>query len=76
MSMERITDRDKIYHFLVCLAISVASPSAAVGAAIAKEYADMRMPGNHWCWLDIAADVAGILIGTHAHYYIGIPSLP
>jgi uncharacterized protein YfiM (DUF2279 family) len=28
-----------------------------------KELYDRRKPGNHFCWKDLAADAAGVLIG-------------
>ncbi len=63
-------DIDKLIHCGVCLAISVISPEAAVGAALAKEYGDMRAHGNHWCWKDIAADALGILLGAALHFAV------
>ena len=64
ITMEKITDKDKIMHFAVCLAISMWSTEAAVGAALGKEYGDKNATGNHWCWLDLLADGIGIAIGT------------
>ena len=57
-------NKDKLYHGLVCLGISLYSTEAAFAAALAKEYGDEKSPVNHWDWLDILADVAGITIGT------------
>ena len=28
-----------------------------------KEFLDMKKPGNHFCWKDLAADLAGIGLG-------------
>lgn len=64
------TGKDKVKHFGVCLALSVICPLLGVIAAIAKEAYDMKQQGNHWCWKDIVADVAGIIIGTVAHIII------
>lgn len=61
---ESIFDKDKWYHFVVCIIISFFTTEGAVCAAAAKEFGDMRAYGNHWCWLDIVADAAGIVIGT------------
>lgn len=56
--------KDKVKHFGACLALSVICPLLGVIAAIAKEAYDMKQQGNHWCWKDIVADVAGIIVGT------------
>jgi uncharacterized protein YfiM (DUF2279 family) len=29
-----------------------------------KEFLDMRKPGNHFCWKDLVADLAGIGLGV------------
>lgn len=34
-----------------------------MGLGIGKEYGDSKASGNHWDWLDIVADIAGILLG-------------
>lgn len=62
--------KDKVKHFGVCLALAIISPILAIVAAIGKEWYDMKQNGNHWCWKDIVADVAGIIIGTVAHIII------
>lgn len=62
--------KDKVKHFGVCLVIAIISPILAIVAAIGKEWYDMKQNGNHWCWKDIVADVAGIIIGTVAHIII------
>lgn len=59
-----IIGKDKLYHAAACLAISLVDTEAAMAAALAKEYGDMKARGNHWCWWDIAADSIGIVIGT------------
>ena len=64
------TGKDKVKHFGACLALSVICPLLGVIAAIAKVAYDMKQNGNHWCWKDIVADVAGIIIGTVAHIII------
>lgn len=58
------TGKDKLYHFLICYGLSIASTEGAIGAALAKEYGDMKAAGNHWCWWDILADTTGIILGT------------
>ena len=62
--------KDKVKHFCACLVIAIISPILAIVAAIGKEWYDMKQNGNHWCWKDIVADVAGIIIGTVAHIII------
>ena len=37
-------------------------PSAALGAAITKEWCD-KVYGGHWCWLDLGFDVLGMASG-------------
>ena len=54
--------KDKVKHFGACLALSIICPLLGIIAAIAKEAYDMKQNGNHWCWKDIVADVAGVLI--------------
>ena len=56
--------KDKIYHFAVCLALSLYRADVAITAAITKEYADSKAYGNRWSWGDIAADTAGIVLGV------------
>ena len=67
---EKIFDKDKIQHFIVCLIASVFLPLFAAGLAIGKEYGDKHATGNHWCWLDLLADFMGIAIGTIPHILI------
>lgn len=68
--MEKLTDKDKIKHFTACLLISIIHPYLAIGASLGKEYGDKNDTGNHWCWLDLAADGIGVLIGSIPHYII------
>ena len=60
-------EKDKMQHCAVCFLIALLSPQAAMGAALGKEYGDMRARGNHWCWKDVAADAIGIALGTLLH---------
>lgn len=68
--MEKLTDTDKIYHFGVCMLASILSPMFALGLAIGKEYGDSKATGNHWCWMDLLADLLGTLIGGIIHCLI------
>lgn len=61
---------DKVVHFMVCIILSVFSILFAMGAANGKEYADMRTANNHWCWYDLLADYAGIVIGGVIHMFL------
>lgn len=45
---------------------AVAAVAVAMAAGFGKEYGDKNATGNHWCWLDIAADFAGAIAGTAA----------
>lgn len=36
----------------------------ALGLGLGKEYGDSKASGNKWDWLDILADVVGILLGV------------
>ena len=55
---------DKKKHFFVCLVLSILSPILAIIAAVGKEIYDSKQEGNHFCWKDIVADLAGIIIGS------------
>lgn len=43
---------------------AIASVGTSMAAGLGKEYGDKNAAGNHWCWLDIAADLAGAVVGT------------
>ena len=45
---------------------AIASVGTSMAAGLGKEYGDKNATGNHWCWLDIAADFAGTITGTVA----------
>lgn len=59
--------KDKVKHFCVCLVLACICPLVAVVVAVAKEVSDARTEGNHFCWKDIVADVAGIVLGSAVH---------
>lgn len=59
--------KDKALHFGACLALAIINPIVAVVVAVAKEVHDERTDGNDWCWKDIVADVAGIVLGSAVH---------
>lgn len=59
--------KDKVKHFGVCLVLAVICPIVAVVVAVAKEVHDDGTEGNHWCWKDIVADVAGVVLGSVVH---------
>ena len=52
---------------LLAFVLAVICPIVAVVMAIAKEVHDERTEGNHWCWKDIVADVAGVVLGSVVH---------
>lgn len=62
--------KDKALHFGVCFVLAAICPLVAIICAIAKEVSDERTEGNHWCWKDIVADVAGIVLGTVVHFLL------
>ncbi len=64
---DKWTGEDKRKHFLVSFILATLFPLAAVGAAVGKELLDEMADGNHWCWKDLAADAAGIMLGTTIH---------
>lgn len=64
---DKYTGKDKVKHFCVCLVLAGICPIVAVVVAVAKEVGDERTEGNHFCWKDIVADVAGIALGTAVH---------
>ncbi len=43
---------------------AIASVGAAMSAGLGKEYGDRCAVGNHWDWVDLAADLAGAVVGT------------
>lgn len=43
---------------------AIASVGTSMAAGLGKEYGDKNATGNHWCWLDLAADLAGAVAGT------------
>ena len=59
--------KDKVKHFGVCFALAIINPIVAVVVAVAKEVHDDGTEGNHWCWKDVVADVAGIVLGSAVH---------
>lgn len=61
------TGKDKALHFGVCLVLAIIYPLIAIMAAAGKELYDMKQNGNHFCWKDIVADVAGVVLGTVVH---------
>lgn len=70
---------DKVFHFLACLAATIAASVAtfwmgmwhsitacalfALGLGLGKEYGDSKAPGNKWSRGDIVADLIGIAAG-------------
>ena len=61
------TGKDKVKHFGACLVLAGICPIVAIVAAIIKEVYDHHQPNNHWCWKDIVADVAGVVLGSVVH---------
>ena len=64
---DKWTSKDKALHFGACLALAIINPIVAAVVAVAKEVHDDGTEGNHWCWKDIVADVAGVVLGTVVH---------
>ncbi len=62
--------KDKIYHIVACCILAMYRVDVAIVAAITKEYADSKSPNNKWDWLDILADVVGIIIGVLIRVYV------
>jgi uncharacterized protein YfiM (DUF2279 family) len=57
---------DKFKHFAVCFLGALIEgwvPAFTLGAALGKEAGDYFNPQSKWDWLDIVADVAGIIAG-------------
>lgn len=62
--------KDKLYHFVVCAALSVAHPALAVVAGIGKELYDKYIKITKFDWHDIFADAAGTLVGSCVYLII------
>lgn len=43
---------------------AIASVDTSMAAGLGKEYGDRCAIGNHWDWVDLAADLAGAVVGT------------
>lgn len=57
-------------HVLACfLFAAVLGWGGGVGAGIAAEYKDYAW-GGKWDWDDLAADLAGVIIGAVAHFML------
>lgn len=70
------TSKDKIKHFSICFVLSIISPILAICIAVLKEWYDAEIEGNHFCWKDIVADVAGIIVGSALHVGTGMLFCP
>ena len=70
---------DKIIHAVVCSLATLVIGACflplgwhciligaffALGLGLGKEYGDSKASGNKWDWLDILADVVGMVIGS------------
>lgn len=62
--------KDKLLHAGVCMAVSLIHPFLALGLAVGKEYGDKNASGNHWCWWDLLADLAGIAVGSAVRFLV------
>lgn len=71
---------DKVLHFFVCFFSTVLISIAmfwmgmwhavisgalfALGLGLGKEYGDSKASGNKWDWIDIIADLLGIVVAA------------
>lgn len=65
-------DKNSLKHFGVCYALSLEGEhgvSAAIGAAVTKEYYDKQTYG-HWCWWDMTFDLLGCVAGYATHLLV------
>lgn len=67
---DKWTGKDKALHFGVCFVLAVICPIVAAVVAVAKEVHDDGTEGNHFCWKDIVADVAGVALGSVVHFLL------
>lgn len=67
------TGKDKILHFSISLCLTVtlgwivgipAGAAITLVIGIGKEVYDKKTPANHFCFGDLAADLAGITLGV------------
>ena len=64
---------DLLLHFGCCFIPSLFGyygAAFALGLGIGKEYGDSRAINNKWDWLDILADLIGILAGLIINHLI------
>ena len=62
--------KDKVKHFCACFVLAVICPLLGIIVAIAKEVHDDGTDGNHFCWKDIVADAAGVVLGSAVHFLL------
>ena len=63
-------DKNTLKHIAVCFIgafFGWYGLSFVAGCAVTKEWDDSKQKGNHWCWVDIAADCLGMALGTITH---------
>lgn len=64
-----ISSHDKLTHAIVCFMFCVSmGVAASIAAALTKEASDWLYKRNYsvgygWDWYDVAADMAGIILG-------------
>lgn len=76
---------DKMIHALVCFVSTILVSSItffagwwnllcgslfSLGLGLGKEYGDSQAQGNKWDWLDILADIIGIILGVLVTYLL------
>ena len=60
---------DKFLHFIFSMMGAILHPLFGLGLGLGKEFGDEKSPNNKWDWMDILADVVGVIVGGVVWYF-------